>query len=175
MNRKRPSALVAFAVVACSDCHTAWSVELRHRTSRCPRCPALVDLRKRRRLWQGDDAQDARQAAAAIQAALAQGIPLGDLEQAQQATLLAPPATRHDSPIDAAAAKGRSVTNQSDRAEEVARWLTRLLGDPTEEDHLAALAKAGIAAERAERELVRMLACDVLYEPRPGVYRCLET
>ncbi len=164
-----------FVVVVCSRCHRAWSAESRHHHSSCPRCPASVDLRRRRRFWEGDDAATARQAAAAVNAALEQGIDPQDAAEAIR--LLAPEerTARHDSAIDAAAAKARPLVNKSQRAEAVALWLTRLQGPSSDDDYMAALRKAGLAHERAEKEIIRMLACDVVFEPRPGHYAALQT
>lgn len=164
----------ALAVVACSRCHTAWAVELRNKTSSCPRCPAMVDLRKRRRLWEGDAPGDARQAAAALNTAMAQGRPLEEAAATVTALADPEPVPRHDSPVDAAAAKARAVTNKSDRAEAVLEWLTRLQGASSDEDTLEALQKAGIPPERAEKEVVRMLAGDIIFEPRAGWYQSLD-
>lgn len=83
------------------------------------------------------------------------------------------PLARHDSPEDAAAAKAHGIENRSRRAEEVAVWLTRLVGQPSHAQLVDALAKAGIDRVRAEREIVRMLAMDYITEPRAGSYRVL--
>lgn len=164
----------AYAVVACSGCKQAWSVELRSRTASCPRCARRVELDRRTRLWEGDDAREARSAAASLRAALTQGVPVPVANQRLR-DADPEPVARHDSPVEAAAAKGRSVTNLSERADEVAAWLTRLLGPTDHDTLLAALEKAGLTRARAEREVVRMLATDVLYEPRAGSYASLSS
>lgn len=84
------------------------------------------------------------------------------------------PLVQHDSAVDAAAAKANAVVNKSQKAELVALWLTRLQGPSSHNDHLAAMRKAGLDAERADKEIVRMLAMDVVFEPKAGVYQCLE-
>ena len=164
--------LVRYAVVACSGCGQAWNVEQRHERVSCPRCRKNVELERRARLWQGDSATEARGAAASIRAALAQKIPVEianqRIREARESAV-----ARHDSPLDAAAAKGRTVRNLSARADEVAAWLTRLLGPTEHAQFVEALVKAGIPAERAEKEVVRMLSTDVIYEPRAGSYSSL--
>lgn len=163
----------ALAVVACSDCKTAFSVELRHKTATCPRCPTMVDLRRRRRLWEGDAPEDARQAVVGLNAALRQGLGEQEAGAALAALTLPEQTPKHDSVLDAAAAKARAVTNMSQRAETVALWLHRLQGPTSDEQFMDALQKAGLPAERAEREIIRMLACDIIYEPRVGAYAIL--
>lgn len=154
-----------YAVLPC-PCGEAWAAELRHATVRCPRCGQAAETATRKRLWQGDDAAQARQAAAALRASAAGADP----------TRLAAPArdVRHDSAADAAAAQAARYANASRRAEQVALWLTRLQGGATHGELLDALAKAGLDPGRAEREVVRMLACDILTEPRAGTYRVLD-
>lgn len=162
-----------FAVVACSSCKAPWAVDLRHAKVSCPRCRAPAELRKRRRLWEGGGAAEAQAAAAHLAAALSRGEP-GDALQQVGALADDRPLPRHDSTVDAAAAKGRAVRNASARADEVAAWMTRLSGGSSHEELVAALCKAGLSADRAEREIVRMLATDVVFEPRPGQYQALD-
>jgi hypothetical protein len=154
-----------FAVIPC-PCGERWAVETRHAKVTCPRCGTTADLAARTRLWQGDTALAARDAAGTLRAEAA-GAP---------AVRLAGPssAPRHDSPADAAAAKANAITNRSDRAEAVALWMTRLVGQPSHADLVAALRKAGLDQSRAEREIVRMLAMDYLMEPRAGSYKVID-
>lgn len=159
---------MAYAVVACTQCKEPWAVELRHKTSSCPRCQKSVDLAKRTRLWQGDSPQDARRAIQTLRADLAGG------REHVVALQDARPVPRHDSPVAAAAAKANAVVNKSQKAEAIALWLTRLVGDASHAQYLDALRMAGLDRERAEKEITRMLAMDVTYEPRAGHYRSLE-
>jgi hypothetical protein len=76
--------------------------------------------------------------------------------------------------VDAAAAKAAGIVNASARAEAVALWMTRLSGLVPHEELVVAMGKAGIAAARAEREVVRLLATDLMLEPRAGHYRFME-
>ena len=161
-----------FAVISCG-CQNAWAVELRSTTSRCTRCGRTTDLAKRQRHWTGDDAKAAARAVGAVRTALAQGLSIDEAGNAANALLLDPRPVRHDSPTDAAAAKAREHTNHGDRAENVALWLTRLQGPTDEATYLDALQKAGLSLERAQKEIIRMLACDIIYEPQAGRYAAL--
>ena len=159
-----------FAVVACSACRKPWAVELRHATASCPECRTSYDLATRKPLWQGENAREAQAAVAHHRAAMAGGL------AAVQAEALRPrrPEPRHDSPADAAAAQASGIVNLSSRAEAVALWLTRLVGTPTHAQLIDGMAKAGLDGARAEREVVRMLATDILMEPKAGVYRLVD-
>lgn len=156
-----------FAVVACSACRQPWAVELRHAEAACPACKAKAPLASRVHLWSGDDARAAQAAVAHHRAALAGGAVAVASLQARR------PDARHDSPGDAAAAQAAGLVNKSARAEAVALWMTRLVGATPHAELIAAMGKAGIPPERAEREVVRMLATDLLMEPRAGHYRLL--
>lgn len=154
-----------FAVISC-PCPETWAVETRHAKVACPRCGKAAELATRHRLWQGDTADDARKAAGTLRA------------QAAGATGLilerpAPPA-RHDSAADAAAAKASGIRSKSERAEAVALWLTRLVGQPSHDDLVEALVRSGLDNGRAEREVHRMLAMDYLMEPRAGSYKVID-
>lgn len=162
---------MAYAVVARSRCRMPWAVDLRHARATCPRCQTGADLARRRRLWEGDDARAAQAAAAHVAAACS--APEG--QALEQVRLTAEPQLpRHDVPTDAAAAQARRVRGTCARADAVAAWLTRLQGGAEHDELVATLVKAGLDASRAEKEVVRMLACDVLFEPRPGFYQALE-
>lgn len=154
-----------FAVIGC-PCGETWAVETRHARVACPRCGKAAELATRQRLWQGDTADDARKAAGTLRAQAAGGAAVLSERPAQVA--------RHDSPADAAAAKAGGITNKSDRAEAVALWLTRLVGQPSHEELVQALVKSGLDRGRAEREVHRMLATDYLMEPRAGSYQVID-
>lgn len=113
-------------------------------------------MESRKTLWEGDSG---REAAAALQTLHA-----------------APPVPerlpRHDDATDAAASKARAI-GKAKRAEEAALWLGRLMDPMSHEALCLTLEKAGLDGGRAEREIQRMLACDILTEPRAGYYRML--
>jgi hypothetical protein len=159
---------VGFAVVVCSACRQPWAVELRHATASCPACSVAYDLADRKPVWQGEDARSAQAAVAHHRAAMAGGL------QAVQALRPHRPEPRHDSPADAAAAQAGGIVNLSARAEAVALWMTRLVGLVPHPQLLEAMGKAGIPRERAEREVVRLLATDLMMEPKAGRYRILD-
>ncbi len=108
---------------------------------------------------------------AAHRAAVAQGT---TLEAAQFVLKPDKPVPRYDDPVDAAAAKARGTINKSERADIVLLWLSRLQETAEHDDAIRSLLRAGLDADRAEKEIIRMLACDVIYEPKAGSYRHLE-
>ncbi|MHB1261613.1 MAG: DUF5817 domain-containing protein [Thermoplasmatota archaeon] len=159
---------IGYAVVVCSACRKPWAVERRHATASCPDCRTSYDLAARKPLWQGEDAREARAAVAHHRAAMAGGL------AAVQALQPRRPEPRHDSPTDAAAAQAAGIVNLSARAEAVALWMTRLVGLVPHGELVEAMGKAGIERARAEREVVRLLATDLMMEPKAGRYRIIE-
>jgi hypothetical protein len=159
---------MSYAVVACRQCNNAWAVDRRNATASCPHCNAKADRQHQLALWEGEDAR-AAQAATAQKRAAAGGV------HGQQLAMLAAPVRmpRHDSVLDAAAAQVRHVTNKSDRAEAVARWMERLASPFRHEDLIAALERAGLDAKRCHDEVIRLLSNDILLEARPGLYRVI--
>lgn len=158
--------MLVFAVIACSKCATPWSVETRHVTSTCPRCGKESKLATRTKLWMGENAGKAREAVAS----------LSGQEGALSIDLLSrEPVRKHDSPAAAAASKARIVANASKKAVLIMETLTNILGDVPEKEALIAMRDAGLTSERAEKEIVRMLACDEIFEPRLGFYRSLSS
>jgi len=159
----------AYAVVACSRCGQPWAVELRHDRSTCPSCRTSYPLAGRTHLWEGNDGREAQAAVAQHRAVFAGG------QQAVQQIQARHREPRHDTPGDAAAAQAAGITNLSARAEAVALWMTRLAGPVPHDLLIDAMGKAGIPAGRAEREVVRLLATEVMVEPKAGSYRVLES
>lgn len=159
---------MSFAVVVCPRCREPWAVEARHASASCPRCSKKVELAHRTRLWEGPDAQAARQQAADHRARMA------DRSMAATVQLFQPTerTPRHDSPAEEAAAAARGIANKGSRAEMVAASLGRS-GIMAHAHLVQALHLAGLDAERAEAEVTRMLAMDILMEPKAGHYRPL--
>jgi hypothetical protein len=159
---------IGYGVVACTRCRLPWAVELRHETASCPGCHASYALADRKLLWHGEDGRAAQAAVAHHRAALSGGLAaVAGLKPKR-------PEARHDSPADAAAAQAAGIVNLSARAEAVALWMTRLVGPTPHGQLVDAMGKAGIDRTRAEREVVRMLATDLLLEPKAGSYRILD-
>lgn len=96
------------------------------------------------------------------------------LQAAQFALRPDAPVARYDDPVDAAAAKARGTINKSERADLVLLWLTRLQASVAHDDAIRSLRRAGLDAERSEKEIIRMLAGDVIFEPKAGFYRHLD-
>lgn len=141
---------------------------MRQASASCPSCNTRCEPGTRRHLWRGESPQEAQ--AAAAQLRLPKGANATIQALAEPKARASP---RHDSPVDAAAAQGSGITNKSERAAAVAKALCRLQGAVPHGELVAAFVKAGLEAERAEAEVVRMLATDVLIEPRAGAYRWL--
>jgi hypothetical protein len=159
---------MSFAVVVCPGCREPWAVESRHASAACPRCSKTVELAHRTKLWEGGDAREAQRQAAQHRAGMA-GKTVSATVTLYQPRLREP---RHDSPAEEAAAAAKGIANKGSRAELVAATLGRH-GAMAHADLVHALKLAGLHPDRAEAEVIRMLAMDLLMEPKAGHYRVL--
>lgn len=156
-----------YAVIACPRCRRARVVEAGRKTAQCGSCGRALALADLRAHHQGDQLEEARNAAGLLNARLAgrEGEFLGALLPAP-----AKPA-RHDDAFGAAAAASRRASSEADRANAVARELSRQMVDFGEADLARAFHVAGL--REPGRHLRRMLETLVLYEPRAGRYSAL--
>lgn len=155
-----------YLVIACPRCRRSRVVEAGKKSTSCGSCGRALALADLRPLASAGTLEEAQHAAGLVNARLV------GREREFLASLLPQeaPAARHDDPYDAAAAAARKASSESDRVDEVARALFARLGAFAEEDLEEAFHRAGIPAYRLESHLVRMLATNVLYEPRAGRY-----
>ncbi len=152
-----------FAAIVCPDCRRAWTVERRHETVTCPRCGHTTAQASRKPIWTGDDVSGAQEALTLHHGGIAA---LAASQRPPNRAARLP----HDSAVAAAASRGTGIINKSERAEAVARALASAPQTAGHADLRLALEHAGLERERAESEIVRMLATDILMEPRAGQY-----
>jgi len=152
-----------YAVVACPRCRRSLVVEEGRRQAACVRCSRPLDLASVRAFHRGEDAEEARRVAGLVNARLA------GREGEWERSLVPPPPreARHDDRHHAAAAAARKARSEKDRADAIAR----ALGEFTQEDLERAFALARVG--KPEAHLARMLATQVVHEPRPLAYRAL--
>ncbi|MEA3199253.1 MAG: hypothetical protein QOE90_681 [Thermoplasmata archaeon] len=152
-----------YAVVACSRCRRGFVVEEGRKQATCAHCSRTLDLANVRAFHRGEDLEEARAALGQLNARLS-----GRAEEYARAFV--PPAPRpasHDDAHQAAAAAARRAVSEKDRADAVAR----ALGEFGLDDLARAFALAGLPTQKAEAHLARMLAAQVVFEPRPLRYR----
>jgi hypothetical protein len=155
-----------YLVVACSRCRRARVVEQGRKTASCASCARSLRLADLRAAYAGPSLDEAQHAAGLVNARLA------GREGEYVAALVVPDVPRargprHDDRFSAADAAARRVSSEKDRADAVARSL----GEFDDPDLLKVFATVGL--RDPARHLRRMLATQVVYEPRPGVYRAL--
>lgn len=154
-----------FQLVACSTCRRAQVTERGRKQATCVRCSRTLDLQNLRAFLVTTSLEGAQQAAGMLNARLAGR----EAEYAQALILPARPAPRHDDRFAAAAAAARTATSEKDRADAIARALREF----TESDLALAFKMTGLPAAKLETQLKRMLATDVVFQPRTGTYRIL--
>lgn len=159
-----------YLVVACSRCRRARVVQQGRKSAPCAACGRSLDLPNLRAFHQGEDLGEAQNAAGLVNAKLAGR----EREFAAAFIPAAPREVKHDDAWHAAAAAARKAESESDRADAAARALSAQAEKGfTEDDFGRALALAGVPMQRAAHHLGRMVATQVVYEPRPGRYRAL--
>lgn len=159
-----------FSVVVCPRCRKSRVVEPTKKTTTCGSCGKDLDLRNLQRHDGGSTLADAQQKAGQLNARL-QG-----REHEFAAAFLPQKAARearHDDAWAAAGAATRKAASEADRADAAARSLTEVLGAFGEDDLARAFRCAGIAPDKVESHLRRMLSASIIHEPRPTRYRAL--
>jgi len=161
---------VPYGVVACPSCRRAKVFELGTRTTACPLCGRRLDTSRLVTETAGT-VEQAQTLVGAVNARLAAATP------AELASMTPPddaPAPASDALVAVVRAT-RSANGETARADAAARALSAALGTFTAPQWTEAVANAlgEAAATKAETHLRRMLAANVLFEPRPGVYRAL--
>lgn len=153
-----------YLVVACPRCRRARVVEQGRKTAACAACDRPLALADLRAAYAGPSLEEAQQTAGMVNARLA-----GREREYVAAMVVGEPAraSRHDDRFSKAAAAARGVSSEKDRADAIARALEEF----DEQDYGKAFETAGM--RDAARHLRRMLATQVVYEPRPGVFRAL--
>lgn len=154
-----------FLVVACPRCRHARVVEQGKKTASCGSCPNTLQVEGLRVAFLGGSLAEAQEAAGRLNAKLQ-----GREEEYLAALLLAKPAAarqHHDDRWNAAAAAARNVSGEVARADAIARALREF----DDQDLLKAATLAGL--RDPARQLRRMLETQVVYEPKPGLYRAL--
>lgn len=154
-----------YLVIACARCRRALVAESGRRQAACPSCGRAVVLADVRAFLSTDALDAAREAAGRLNARLAGR----EHEFAAAFVPEAPPAVRHDDRFQAAAAAARRAMSEREKADAVAR----ALGEFGEEDLARAFEDADLRSGKIGAHLARMVATEVVFEPRPGLYRAL--
>ena len=152
-----------YLVIACPRCRRARVVEQGRKTAACAACDRPLQLADLRASYLGPSLEEAQQVAGMVNAKLA------GREREYVAALVVPEprAARHDDRFGMAAAAARRATSEKDRADAIAR----ALGEFDDDELLKAFLSAGM--RDPGRQLRRMLETQVVYEPKPGLYRAL--
>lgn len=133
------------------------------KTVPCVSCTRPLELRDLRASYLGPSLDEAREVAGLQNARLA-----GRAEEFLASQVVTPSReARHDNKWNAAAAAARRATGETARADAVAR----ALGEFEDAELAVAFELAGLRAPG--RHLQRMIAAQIVHEPRPGVYRAM--
>ena len=154
-----------FQVVACSRCRRARIVEQGRKQATCATCNRTLPLRDLRAFATTSSIEEAQSAVAVVNARLAGR----ERELAAAFVPTAPRPRGHEDRFAEAAAAARRFSAEKDRVDAIAR----ALGAFAEADLARAFHVAGIPADKVGAHLARMVATDVVFEPRAGAYRAM--
>lgn len=166
---------MTFAVVACPYCRRAKTFEVGRKTTQCAHCMKTLKLEHLKVFHRSDDLAEVQRAAGELNARYSGLGATQEFHRAMEAAEEARGAAPDDrgdpwAPVVRAA---RVQSAEVPRADAIARALTERDGDWDDDLLAEAFAMAGLKPEKAEPHLKRMLATNVVYEPRPGRYRAV--
>lgn len=154
---------MSYALVGCPSCKAIKGVEAGRRTTTCNRCGRKLEIARLRVLGRAETVEELQARLAALNALRADSISEMELVDRRK--------RGEPRDVEAAAARVPRSGGEAARAEALARSLTQELGGFDGAMFRSALEDAGIAGEKAEGLLQRMLDAGVLHEPDVGVYR----
>ncbi len=167
---------MSFGVVLCPRCGVARGVKLESKTASCPNCGTRMKLKGSRILATLDNEKEVAQAVREINTKLRGGeeIYANDLKILEKKRK---GSYNGKSPnlYDEVAGKLVKIKGKDKKIVACARQLCSIQVEFTEDDFIEVLKRTGLdKGEECEKYLKDLIADDVIYQPRNGVYRCLE-
>lgn len=166
-----------FGVVLCPRCQTVRGTRLNAKTSTCARCGKRIDLKKARILCKVDTEKELASAVMEYGTKLkggedicAEDIGIVKEKKSQPHMIL-------DESSDVYAQVVKNVIRikgRDGKVVAVAKELCHCLEEFTEEDFYEILKRIGLEkGEECRKYIDKLIAENVIYEPKNGVYRCL--
>ena len=169
-----------FGVVLCSRCTTARGVRLGAKTATCTQCGKKLNLKKAKILCEVDSVKDVAGAVRQYNTELKGGAEvyardIRAVEKKQKKLDLAGMGKPQDVYAEVSS-KLVTVRARDDKITAAAQELGRHLGEFTQNDFSEVLKRIGIEGEKvSEMYIARLIENNVIYEPKSGLYRCLES
>jgi hypothetical protein len=163
-----------FGVIQCSSCKTARGVKLSAKTVLCSRCSKRIVLSKARILCKVENERELAHAVMKYNAKLGGGekIYAQDLELAKGKEEHVELNNTSDI-YDEIAGRLNKVRGRDNKIEACAKELCYHLGEFTEADFNDVLARIGIDKDKDPSYIDILMANNVIYQPKNGIYKCL--
>ncbi|HWG89627.1 MAG TPA: hypothetical protein VNZ52_02145 [Candidatus Thermoplasmatota archaeon] len=166
---------MTFAVVACPYCKKAKTFELGRKSTTCAHCSRTLKLEHLGVFHQTESLEEAQLAAGELNARYGGLGATAEFRKALAEANPEPPMPDPDDPWAPVHRAARTESSEVGRADAVARALTAVEGEWTQEKLTEAFERVGLKPGKAEAHLKRMLDTSVIYEPRAGRYRSLNS
>ena len=167
-----------FGVILCPQCKTARGIMLGSKTTSCVKCGKKINLKKARLLVKVRTESDLAHAVGEINMKLSNGqevyqMDLKILEDEKET--IGSQAKEPKNIYDTIAERLSEVPGRDNRIKAAAKEIYSKIGEFTEKDFLEVLKRTGFKEEDELRNyLRRLLENDIIYEPKNGIYRCVE-
>lgn len=168
-----------FGVVLCPRCKTAKGIRLNAKTSRCSKCGKNIDLKKAQVLYRVSSERQLSKVVMEYNKKIMSGeeIYLEDIKsikQVKQKRTKGKEYGKSPSIYEDVLSKLNVVSGRDEKIVCAAKELCNLKEEFTEDDFREILMGIGIDKEDDLRKyLTKLMANDVIYEPKSGIYRCL--
>ena len=168
-----------FGVVLCPRCKTAKGIRLNTKTSRCAKCGKNIDLKKAQVLCRVNSERQLSKVVMEYNKSIMGGneIYLEDIKSKKQEKKKATGEKESENSslvYEEVLSKLNVVSGRDEKIVCAAKELCNLKEEFTEDDFIEILRGIGIDKEEdCRRYLAKLMANDMIYEPKSGIYRCL--
>jgi hypothetical protein len=167
-----------FGVILCPQCKTARGIMLGSKTTSCVKCGKKINLKKARLLVKVRTESDLAEAVGKINMKLGNGEEdyQTDLKMLKdEKEIKRSQAEEPKNIYDRIAARLSEVPGRDNRIKASAKEIYSEIGEFTEKDFFEVLKRTGFKeGDELRNYLRRLLENDIIYEPKNGLYRCVE-
>jgi hypothetical protein len=167
-----------FGVVQCSRCKTAKGIRLETKSTKCPKCGKKLDLNKTKLLCKVDNEKELASVVMRYNTRLEGGedIYAKDVNIVKERRFPSASNVKMSDIHTLIARKLIPIRARNEKIVAAAQELCRVLGEFTEQDLREVLKHVGIKEDDIPKKFIpRLIENNVIYEPKRGVYRCLES
>jgi hypothetical protein len=167
-----------FGVILCPQCKNARGIVLGSKTTTCTRCQKHINLKNAKIIVEADSETELAKAVGEVNTREYEGenIYLEDVKLYSKVKEQREEEFEEPEKLYGYIARKLSEINGKDKKIVVAaKELTNKIGEFSENDFFEVLKRAGFGkGDDLHRLLTRLLENEIIYEPKNGLYRCIE-